>query len=287
MLDASGEAILIKCYGRYAGHEGDAMKSGDYLKAEIAEVEHCSCRKTCPIGELCGTSWSSGIAPLFPAVINVESEELIWTNLRFENRVYIIQSGVLACMGHSEAGEEIPFALFGRGNAIGLIDIYAPSSVSGDYHIRTIVPGKICSVPAKALRRRLESLPQGHTQKILACAHASESSSAFTQTKILFRKSLQERIIALLLHLRELVQRSGRDLSVLKITHDEIALLVLSDRVSTTRVLHKMRDEGIIDLGYKSISIDEDKLDEVSGGYQVITHFYTVDQASSLYEDKI
>lgn len=250
------------------------MRPKDYLKNEITEVEHCTSRLMCPIGDLCGVSRCSDGSPLFPTIATVEKDELIWTNLRYENRVHIIQSGVFTCMAHCESENEIPFALFGKGNIVGAVELYAPRSMSSDYHVRTLIPGKVCSVSAKALKRKMEELSPEHAQRIMCCAFASQSASAFTQSKVISSRSLYERVLTLFLHLGDLIHRSEEEGSTFAITHEEIALLVASDRVSVTRVLHKMRDEGIIKLGYKSISFFEDAINVQEMKFPAHTNFF-------------
>lgn len=54
-----------------------------------------------------------------------------------------------------------------------------------------------------------------------------------------------------LLHLRELTSREGRELDEVQLTHEELACLIACDRASTTRALHKMEQDGVIELGYR------------------------------------
>ena len=58
-----------------------------------------------------------------------------------------------------------------------------------------------------------------------------------------------------LLHLRELTSREGRELDEVQLTHEELGCLIACDRASTTRALHKMEQEGLIELGYRCIRL--------------------------------
>ena len=58
-----------------------------------------------------------------------------------------------------------------------------------------------------------------------------------------------------LLHLRELTSREGRELDEVQLTYEELACLIACDRASTTRALHKMEQDGVIELGYRCIRI--------------------------------
>lgn len=236
------------------------MNARGSIQGEIREIEQCPTREVCPLGSLCGVSRKGYGKPLFPVVRKVEKGELIWTTLRFENQVVVIRKGVFVSIGTGEQEEAVPFALLGKGNAAGLAEAYTPSEVSEYYHIRTLIEGEICTLPAKVVRRKLEELPQVTSHQVICCSFISQSISSFTQTKIVSKKSLYERILALLLYLQDMTSRQDVEHTTLEITHEEISMLVASDRASVTRVLHKMSGDGILSIGYKSIMLHNDKL---------------------------
>lgn len=239
------------------------MRVEDYLKGETAAIEHCSTRELCPIGALCGLARGGDGSTLFPAIVEVGRGEMLWTDLRFEHRVFVVRSGIFVCMVHGEQGEEIPFSLFGSGIGIGLAELYIPREASNMYYLKAIIPGRVCSLPAKTLRHRLEAMPYPYPQRVLGRSLANQSAASLTQSKIVARQPLYDRIVMLLLCIRELAARGGQNLTTVNLTHSDIATLVVSDRVSTTRVLHKIQEDGLIDLGYKSVrlnpAIDERK----------------------------
>lgn len=245
------------------------MKPKEFLKGEISEVEHCATRAMCPLGLICGVTRNGDMPPLFPTITSIGKGEMLWTNLRFENRIFIIHDGVFVTIGHTEQENEVPFALFGKGVAIGIGELYAPEELGGSYYVRNLLPGRVCSVPGNPVKARLESMQNPYSQKVLSCALLNQSTSAFTLSKIIAKRALYDRILALLLYLRDLTGRTGKEMSTFGITHEEIAMLVHSDRVSTTRVLHKMRDDGLIDIGYKSITLH---IDEVGAVEELAAH---------------
>jgi CRP-like cAMP-binding protein len=55
-------------------------------------------------------------------------------------------------------------------------------------------------------------------------------------------------------------EEGDRGLPTFELTHEEIALAVLSDRVSVTRALRKMKEAGMIELGYKTIKLHRQRL---------------------------
>lgn len=253
------------------------MRPNKYSKSEIYEVEYCPSRSMCPIGELCSASPQKKDVMFFPKITEVDKDSLIWTNLRHENNVHFIQSGVYSCIAHFADDWEIPFALYAKGNAVGLVELYAPESISNDYHLRVLIPGKICTFPARSLRHRLESMPFAKAQQVMSCCFANVSASVYTQSKVLSGKSLYNRILVLLLSIQDLANRADKDRSVINLTHEEIAQLVAADRASTTRVLKKMREDGVIELGYKTISITYDGSGMTDESMFSGTCFYSAD----------
>ena len=69
-------------------------------------------------------------SPLYPTVIEVEAGELLWADLRFEQRVFAIQSGIFVCMSNLEQGREVPLALFGRGYSTGMAELYIAREIA-------------------------------------------------------------------------------------------------------------------------------------------------------------
>ena len=61
----------------------------------------------------------------------------------------------------------------------------------------------------------------------------------------------------LLLCLETLAARGGTRPDALRVTHDELASRVLSDRASVTRALHQMEGQGLVELGYRSVRITD------------------------------
>ena len=62
----------------------------------------------------------------------------------------------------------------------------------------------------------------------------------------------------LLKFLREQSGRAGEPLSVIRLSHDELAFLLRSDRAAVTRALHGLEADGLVRLGYKTIALCDD-----------------------------
>lgn len=191
-------------------------------------------------------------------MLEVGKGEMLWTDLRNERRVFVVRSGIFVCMAHRGNEErEVPFALFGRAQTIGMAELYVTRSISQDYHLKALTNGSICSIPVKPLRRKIEAMPHAFSQVVLACTLTNQAAASFAQSSVATHSVLRDRVLALLLRLRNLAYAEGTCERSFALTHEDISLLVASDRVSVTRVLHRLRDEGYVELGYKSVSLTD------------------------------
>lgn len=252
------------------------MRLDDYLKGEAVEVEHCKVRKLCPFGEVCGMTRSAGGTPLFPTMLDVEKGEMLWTDMRFEQRVFVIKSGVFICMAQETKEGELPYAIYGSGIAIGAMELYVPREISASYYLRALLPGRVCSLPLDAVKRSLDATGPERAQMVVNGALLNQSRAMFSQVKVVARQSLRDRIILQLLTIYDVASRGGKEMRTLKITHEELAYLVGSDRVSVTRVLDTLRDEGYISLGYVSITINDSLLELEEVNEEARATFYTL-----------
>ena len=252
------------------------MKLEDYLKGEMSAARHCPVRRLCPLGCLCGVGDDDDDrSSLMPRFVDVKQSDFLWVDLRHEQRVFVVKSGVIVCLANLDAENEIPFAVCGAGAQAGMAELYITRDLANTYYYRALTDAVLCSFPAKPVRRHLEALPTSLAQGIMATTLINVSTASYIQTKILTRPLIYDRLVMFFLHLRELYARGGSELGEINLTHGEIATLVSSDRVSTARALHKMEDDGLIELGYKTVRFKEG-LDEMDGLRAEVHQFFHV-----------
>lgn len=253
------------------------MRLKDFQRSEESAVAYCPVRHLCPVGAVCGIEGREpGPSKIMPAVVAFDKGDLLWTDHRYEHHVFVVRSGVLSSMAHVEPDGEVPFTLFGAGIGIGIADLYVPYDDANNYHLHALVPGRICSLPSKPLKRCLEGLEANGVQKILAASLYNQASGSLMQSVIASRPLLCERIAMLLTGLKVIAERAGTEMGCARITHDEIASLVLSDRASVTRVLHQMEEKGLVRLGYRSIEIGDDLCRDYQHWMETCNRFSTV-----------
>ena len=261
------------------------MRLDDYLKGEVAEIEHCTARRLCPFGHVCGTLKSEGSVPLFPTVLEVGKGEMLWTDIRFEQRVFVIKDGLFVCIAQEAKEGELPYALYGTGIVIGAIELYAPREISSLYHLRALLPSKVCSFSLDAVKSSLNKTGSTSVQSVVSGSTLNQSCAMFLQIKVMSRQSLRDRIILQLLTIHEVLSRSRKNTRTLKITHEELAYLVGSDRVSVTRTLNALRDDGFISLGYVSITLNDKLFELTEVNDEVKDMFYVQgDDSENLWE---
>lgn len=258
------------------------MRLRDFQKAEEFGVIHCPVRHLCPVGCVCGlgdTERFEGGDKIMPAVVEYGKGDLLWTDHRYEHHVFAIREGVVSCMAHIDPDGEAPFTLYGAGIAVGVADLYVPRVSTNTYHLHALVPGRICSLPSKALKRCLETLPGDRQQQILAASAYNQATGALIQSMISSRPLVGQRLALLLCALHSLVRRSGQEPGALRVTHDELAALTLSDRASVTRALHQLQNDGLVTLGYRAVTVSESLLAQNATWVEETCNRFTIPQS--------
>lgn len=233
------------------------MKLADELRGRDSAIVHCPARGTCPVGAICGVETCEGQPPLFPTITEVNQGELVWTDVRHEQRALIIRDGVFSCLSNPEQREELTFSLFSRGDSFGFAELYLPGKLADMYYARALTAGQVCSFASKPLRRHLENVPTPQREKIISCLLVNSTSAMFAQVEMLSKTRITDRISILLTRLNELVAREGRSMDELRLSHADIAGLIAADRVSVTRALRKMEEDNQVQLGYRSVALKD------------------------------
>lgn len=233
------------------------MRREDYLRNELIEIKHCRCRRICPLDSICGFNSDGEQEGLIPTVLDMKKGSLAWTDLRNEQRVFVIKSGLMETVAVDDDGNEEPFSVYGPGYCIGLAELYIPREVCATYYLKSLTDSAVCSISAKAVRHRLESLPAGRSNSIICHSLTNWSAASFELLKLYSHPRMTDRLLLLIKYLRSQSGRLDEPPSTLSMTHDDLADLVRADRVSVSRALRRLEDERMLKLGYKSITVSE------------------------------
>ena len=233
------------------------MEIGEVGRLGDAQFLHCPARAMCALRGVCALPGEKSCAALYPTMLTLAPGEELWADERFEQRAFFIQAGVLSCAANPQDGSDAPAALYGRGDTFGLAELYAGRDVSGTYHMRALMETRVCSMPAKALRHRLEDAHQPLAQRIMSAAFMNVSCAQYFQCRVLSKMKAEDRVLMLLGRIAQLAGRDGSRLEKVCLGQGDLAHLAGSDRVCVGRALHKLADAGLIALGYKSIELLE------------------------------
>lgn len=229
------------------------MKREEYLRSETVAIQHCATRAVCPLASICSADPERESSTITPALTEVPKDGLVWVDLRHEHRVVAIKSGLFAVITVDGEEEEL-FSVYGPGYCCGLSELYLGSSVCSTYYMKALTDCTVCLFPANAFRHRLESLPASESNRLVSCALTNWTTASFELLKLFSKTKNTERLALLLRHLREQSGRSGDPFASLRLSHDELAFLLRSNRASVTRALHQLEKDGLVSLGHKTIT---------------------------------
>lgn len=220
-----------------------------------AQFTHCPTRALCPLGEVCADPGASGGGAIYPTICELGRGEELWADARYEQRVYLIRAGVLACVANTPDGEACPAALYGPGDSFGLAELYSDREICSTYHMWALAEARVCSLPARALRRVLKSRDAAFAQRVMGDAFMNVTCSMYFQSRVMSKMKAEERVLMLLGRIAELAGREGRRLEKVHLGQGDLALLAGADRVCVGRALHKLADAGLVALGYRTVEL--------------------------------
>jgi len=163
--------------------------------------------------------------------------------------VYWVRQGRIKVTRVSADRRELTFRHLLAGDILGE-ECLIERSKRYDY-AEAVLPSILCLMRADDFRRVISEEAE------VACAVAKRLCSRVTEieqvlAETVFR-SVRSRVASGLVRLYRRECESGR--STLRITHQEIASLVGSTRETTTAVLHDFREEGMLELANRRLTV--------------------------------
>lgn len=238
------------------------MDVGKYAGQLRSEALHCPVRHLCPFAFLCGEHLG-GEKYLLPAIGEVGSDEMIWTDLGARRQVYVVRSGILVSKSFANGGCEIPTGLFSAGFVAGLPDIFNPYVASDFYFFMPIVPGQLCCFDGNLVKERIEALGADAALALLTRISLNQTTGMYGQALTLSHQRVREKVASVLLRIDSAMARQPGYDGVLPVIHDQIAFLACIERATASRELKELSRAGLIELGYRSICV----LPELYGVY--------------------
>jgi CRP/FNR family transcriptional regulator, global nitrogen regulator len=170
-------------------------------------------------------------------------------------RVYFLLKGAVKLSRVYEAGEEITVALLRENSVFGVLSLITRQHSDRFYHAVAFTPVELLSAPIDQVEKSLKEYPE------LSMLMLQGLSSRILQTEMMIEtlahRDMGSRLVSFLLILcRDFGIPTGDGIRIdLKLSHQAIAEAIGSTRVTVTRLLGELRQEGMISIYKKKITV--------------------------------
>ncbi len=170
-------------------------------------------------------------------------------------RVYFLMKGAVKLSRVYEAGEEITVALLKENSVFGVLSLVTGQRSDRFYHAVAFTPVELVSVPIDQMEKALKENPE------LAFLMLQGLSSRILQTEMMIEtlahRDMGSRLVSFLLILcRDFGVPTSEGIMIdLKLSHQAIAEAIGSTRVTITRLLGDLRDDRMISIHKKKITV--------------------------------
>jgi CRP/FNR family transcriptional regulator, global nitrogen regulator len=190
-----------------------------------------------------------------PVVENFERGKTIFFPGDPAERVYFLLKGAVKLSRVYEAGEEITVALLRENSVFGVLSLITRQHSDRFYHAVAFTPVELLSAPIDQFEKSLKEHPE------LSMLMLQGLSSRILQTEMMIEtlahRDMGSRLVSFLLILcRDFGVPTGEGIRVdLKLSHQAIAEAIGSTRVTVTRLLGELRQDGMISIYKKKITV--------------------------------
>jgi len=171
-------------------------------------------------------------------------------------RVYFLLSGAVKLSRVYESGEEITVALLKENSVFGVLSLVMGQRSDRFYHSVAFTPVELLSVPIEQVEKALKANPE------LAMLMLQGLSSRILQTEMMIEtlahRDMGSRLVSFLLILCRdfgVPNPAGGVTIDLKLSHQAIAEAIGSTRVTITRLLGDLRQDSLITIHKKKITV--------------------------------
>lgn len=170
-------------------------------------------------------------------------------------RVYFLMKGAVKLSRVYEAGEEITVALLRENSVFGVLSLITGQKSDRFYHAVAFTPVELLSAPIEHFQRSLKENPE------LSRLMLQGLSSRILQTELMIEtlahRDMASRLVSFLLILcRDFGVPSLNGITIdLKLSHQAIAEAIGSTRVTVTRLLGELRQDEMITITKKKITV--------------------------------
>lgn len=196
-----------------------------------------------------------GVGIYTPVIERFERGKTIFFPGDPAERVYFLMKGAVKLSRVYEAGEEITVALLRENSIFGVLSLITGQKSDRFYHAVAFTPVELLSAPIEHFQRSLKDNPE------LSRLMLQGLSSRILQTELMIEtlahRDMASRLVSFLLILcRDFGIPSLNGITIdLKLSHQAIAEAIGSTRVTVTRLLGELRQDGMISITKKKITV--------------------------------
>lgn len=170
-------------------------------------------------------------------------------------RVYFLLKGAVKLSRVYEAGEEITVALLRENSVFGVLSLITGHRSDRFYHAVAFTPVELLSVPIEQMEKAMKEDPE--LPMVLLRGLSSRILQTEMMIETLAHRDMGSRLVSFLLILcRDFGVPTSSGITVdLKLSHQAIAEAIGSTRVTVTRLLGELRDQNMISIHKKKITV--------------------------------
>ncbi|MDA0291987.1 MAG: global nitrogen regulator NtcA [Cyanobacteria bacterium] len=170
-------------------------------------------------------------------------------------RVYLLKRGAVRLSRVYETGEEITVALLRENSLFGVLSLLTGQKSDRFYHSIAFTRVDLISAPATSVRQAIEK--DARVGLLLLQGLSSRILQTETMIETLTHRDMSSRLVSFLLVLcRDFGMPGTRGITIdLKLSHQAIAEAIGSTRVTITRLLGDLRNDGLVEIDRKRITV--------------------------------
>ena len=170
-------------------------------------------------------------------------------------RVYVLIKGAVKLSRVYEAGDEITVALLRENSVFGVLSLITGHKSDRFYHAVAFTPVELISVPIDQVEKALREDPE--LSVILLRGLSSRILQTEMMIETLAHRDMGSRLVSFLLILcRDFGVPTKDGITIdLKLSHQAIAEAIGSTRVTVTRLLGDLRQDEMISIHKKKITV--------------------------------
>lgn len=193
---------------------------------------------------------------MFPPVVEIfERGKTIFFPGDPAERVYFLLKGAVKLSRVYEAGEEITVALLRENSVFGVLSLMTGNRSDRFYHAVAFTTVELLSVPIEQVEKALKEDPE--LPGVLLRGLSSRILQTEMMIETLAHRDMGSRLVSFLLILcRDFGIPGANGITIdLKLSHQAIAEAIGSTRVTVTRLLGELRDQTMISIHKKKITV--------------------------------